>query len=94
MPPSGAGSRPRILARAVALLALLLALLGALLAAIALLFAVPDGARAAVAGVLALVVLVIAAIAARVSHDRATTKPRPFDATLTELAKDREQLSR
>jgi uncharacterized membrane protein YqjE len=77
-----------------ALAALLLVLLSALLAAIALLFAVPEGARAAVAGILALVVLIVAAIAAWVSHGRATTKPRPFDATLSELAKDRQQLSR
>jgi uncharacterized membrane protein YqjE len=75
-------------------LAALLLLLSALLAAIALLFAVPEGARAAVAGILALVVLIVAAIAAWVSHGRATTKPRPFDATLSELAKDRQQLSR
>jgi uncharacterized membrane protein YqjE len=77
-----------------ALAALLLALLGALLVALAVLLAVPEGSRAVAAAFMALAAFGIAAIAALVSHGRATAKPRLFDATLTELAKDRDQLSK
>jgi uncharacterized membrane protein YqjE len=74
--------------------ALLLAFLGALLAAVAVLFAVPEGSRALAAALMALSAFGVAAIAALVSHRRASAKPRLFDATLTELGKDRDQLSR
>ena len=43
--------------------------------------------------VIALFVCVPAAVAALISHNRATAKPRLFDATLTQLGKDRDQLS-
>jgi uncharacterized membrane protein YqjE len=77
-----------------ALAALLLALLGGVLVAVAVLLAVPEGSRAVAAAFMALGAFGVAAIAALVSHSRATAKPRLFDATLTELAKDRDQLSK
>jgi uncharacterized membrane protein YqjE len=77
-----------------ALAALLLAFLGALLVAVAVLLAVPEDSRVVSAAFMALGALAFAAIAALVSHGRATAKPRLFDATLTELAKDRDQLSK
>jgi uncharacterized membrane protein YqjE len=77
-----------------ALAALLLAFLGALFAAIAVLFAVPESSRAVAAALMALGAFGVAAIAALISHSRASAKPRLFDATLTELGKDRDQLSR
>jgi uncharacterized membrane protein YqjE len=77
-----------------ALAALLLALLAVLLAAIAILLAVPQESRALTAALIALGAIVAAVVAALLSHNRAAAKPRLFDATLTELGKDRDQLSR
>jgi uncharacterized membrane protein YqjE len=76
-----------------ALAAMLLTMLGALLAIIAILLAVPEGSRAVAAALMALGAFGVAAVAALISHGRATAKPRLFDATLTELGKDRDQLS-
>jgi uncharacterized membrane protein YqjE len=75
------------------LAALLLAFLAILLGVGAVLIAVPEGSRAVVAALIALGVCAAAAVAALISHNRATAKPRLFDATLTELGKDRDQLS-
>jgi uncharacterized membrane protein YqjE len=76
-----------------ALAALLLAFLAVLLGVGAILLAVPEGARATVAALIALGVCAAAAVAALISYNRATAKPRLFDATLSELRKDRDQLS-
>ncbi len=77
-----------------ALAGLLLALLAILLAVGAILLAIPEESRAVAAALIALAALAGAAVAALVSHSRASAKPRLFNATLTELAKDRDQLSR
>lgn len=77
-----------------ALAALLLALLALLLAVCAILLAIPEESRAVAAALIALGAGAAAAVAALVSHSRATARARLFDATLTELSKDRDQLSR
>jgi len=86
-------------ARAVAVLfwsiaALLLALVAIALAAAAILLSVPESNRVLVAIVLTAGAAIAAVIAYSVSRTRLFSRPRPFDATLTELAKDREKLSR
>jgi uncharacterized membrane protein YqjE len=77
-----------------ALAALLLVMLAVLLAAFAVVLAVPEGSRAVAAALIALGACGGAGVAALVSYNRATAKPRLFDATLTEIGKDRDQLSR
>lgn len=86
-------------ARAVAVLfwsiaALLLGLVAIALAAAAILLAVPESNRVLVAILLTGGATIAAVIAYSVSRARIVSRPRPFDATLTELAKDREKLSR
>jgi uncharacterized membrane protein YqjE len=77
-----------------ALAALLLAFLAVLLAACAILLAIPEESRAVAAALIALGAFAAAVVAALVSRSRASAKPRLFDATLTELGNDRDQLSR
>ena len=77
-----------------ALAALLLTLLAILLAVGAILLAVPAESRALTAALIALGAFAAAAVAALASHSRVTAKPRLFDATLSELGKDRDHLSR
>lgn len=77
-----------------ALAALLLVLLAILLAVGAILLAVPPESRALTAALIALGAFAAAAVAALASHSRATAKSRLFDATLSELSKDRDHLSR
>jgi len=77
-----------------AVAALLLGVLAILLAAFAIVLAIPEGQRALVLALVAAAAAVAAVVAALVSRNRTAEKPRLFDATLTELAKDREDLTR
>jgi uncharacterized membrane protein YqjE len=77
-----------------AVAALLLGVLAILLAAVAIVLAIPEEQRALVLALVAAGSAVAAVAAGIVSRNRTAAKPRPFDATLTELAKDREDLTR
>ncbi len=74
--------------------ALLFGMLALGLAATAILLAVPVSNRVVVAVVLAAVAAIAALVAYATSRSRIHSRPRPFDATLSELAKDRDRLSR
>jgi uncharacterized membrane protein YqjE len=74
--------------------ALLLGVLAILLAAFAIVLAIPEEQRALVLALVAAGSAVAAVVAGLVSRNRTAAKARPFDATLTELAKDREDLTR
>lgn len=74
--------------------ALLLGLLALLLASIAIILAVPPAQQWLAAGLLTVLCLGACAWAAAVARSRMTMKRRPFDATLEELAKDHDLLSR
>ena len=75
-----------------ALAAILLAVVGLAFVAIAVLLAVEPGSRPLAASGLALLFLAVAAIAAAVARRILRAKPRPFDASLSELRKDRDAL--
>lgn len=77
-----------------ALAALLLGMLALFLGALAILLAVPEDARVHTLVILAICAAAAGVLAGLVGRSRAAAKPRAFDATLGELAKDREQLSR
>jgi uncharacterized membrane protein YqjE len=70
----------------------LCAVIGLTFIAVTVLLAVPEHYRPWVAGGLALVFLAIAAFGARSIRKIVAAKVRPFDASLRELEKDREQL--
>jgi len=66
--------------------------IGAFLVSLTILFAIPPQYRALVAGGLGLIFLIVAAIGGVSIRKILRAKPRPFDATLRELEKDREHL--
>lgn len=74
--------------------ALLLGVLALLSASVAIILAVPPTHQWLAASVLAGLYLAACAWAAMVVRRRMTMKARPFDATLGELAKDHDMLSR
>jgi uncharacterized membrane protein YqjE len=74
--------------------ALLLGLLALLSASVAIILAVPPERQWLAASILAGLFLAACAWAAIVARGRMTMKRRPFDATLGELAKDHDVLSR
>jgi len=74
--------------------ALLFGMLALALAATAILLAVPASDRVVAAIVLAAVAAIAALVAFATSRSRILSRPRAFDATLSELAKDRDHLSR
>ena len=67
-------------------------IIGATLVSVTALLAVPAGYRALVAGGLGLLFLVVAGIGVFSIRKILRAKPRPFDATLRELEKDRDHL--
>jgi len=75
-----------------ALAGVLSLIIGATLVAVTILIAIPDGYRALVAGGLGLVFLIVAGIGFVAIRKILRAKPRPFDATLRELEKDRDHL--
>jgi uncharacterized membrane protein YqjE len=75
-----------------ALAALLLGVVGLAFVAIMILLAVDPSHRALAAGLLALLFLAGAGVAALIVRRILHAKPRAFDASLTELEKDREGL--
>lgn len=75
-----------------ALAALLLGVVGLAFVAIAVLLAVEPASRPLAAGGLALLFLALAAIGAGIARRILHAKPRPFDASLGELRKDRDAL--
>lgn len=75
-----------------ALAALLLAVVGVAFVAVMILLAVDPAHRALAAGLLALVFLAASGIAALIVRRILRAKPRAFDASLTELEKDRDGL--
>jgi uncharacterized membrane protein YqjE len=77
-----------------AFIALFAALLGLFLGALAIIFAFWDTHRLAAALVMTGILLAIAAGAGLVLRTKLATRPPMLDATLAELAKDREQLRR
>lgn len=75
-------------------MALILGTLALLLGAVAIILAVAPAQQWIAASVLAALFLAACAWAAIVARGRMTMKRRPFDATLGELAKDHDVLSR
>jgi uncharacterized membrane protein YqjE len=75
-------------------MALLLGVLALLLVAVAIVLSVPPAHQWLAAAVLAALFLAACAWAAAVARSRMTMKRRPFDATLGELEKDHDLLSR
>jgi uncharacterized membrane protein YqjE len=75
-----------------ALVAAFTAIVGATFVGFAIVLFIPPAYRPWVAIGIALVFLVAAAIAGVSIRRIVRAKPRPFDATLTELAKDRDHL--
>lgn len=65
---------------------------GATLAAITAILAIPAEYRILIAGVLGIIFLAVAGIGFVAVRKILRAKPRPFDATLRELEKDREHL--
>jgi uncharacterized membrane protein YqjE len=61
--------------------------------ALLILIAFWDDHRLLVAGLLAALFVVLALVAGFAARKQIAAKPRPFDASLNELAKDREQLT-
>jgi uncharacterized membrane protein YqjE len=76
------------------IVAALLGMLGLLLVATAIILSVEPANRWMAAGVIAALFFGGCALAGVVARSRMTLKPRPFDATLGELEKDRDLLSR
>ena len=74
--------------------ALLFGVLGLLLVSVAIILGVQPAHQWVAACVLAVLFLAACAWAATVARGRMTMKRRPFDATLAELAKDQDALSR
>lgn len=72
--------------------AVLGAVIGACFIGVAILLAVPEGYRTLAAGVLAFLFLAFATFGYVSIRRIARAKPRIFDASLTELEKDRQQL--
>ena len=72
--------------------ALLAGVAGALLVAAAVVLSVDPAQRSLAAGLLGLLFLGVAVVAALKARTRVTLKPRPFDATLSELHKDHDLL--
>jgi uncharacterized membrane protein YqjE len=75
-----------------ALAGVLSLIIGASLVAIMVILAIPDQWRVLIAGGLGLVFLVVAVIGFVSVRKILRAKPRPFDATLRELEKDRDHL--
>lgn len=75
-----------------AVIVLLLGVLGAVFAGLALIISLGAEHRALAAGVIALLFLALAALAAATLRRLTRAKPRPFDASLTELERDYEAL--
>lgn len=76
------------------MVAALLGMLGLLLVALAIVLSVEPANRWIAAGVIAALFFAGCALAGVVARSRMTLKARPFDATLEELEKDRDLLSR
>jgi uncharacterized membrane protein YqjE len=74
--------------------AVLLGALGLLLVALAIVLSVDSAYRWLAAALVAALLFAGCLGAALVARNRVTLKPRPFDATLSELAKDHDTLSR
>lgn len=75
-----------------ALVAVQAAIVGVILIGITILIALPAGYRTWVAIALTLVFLILAGVGGLVIRKILRAKPRPFDASLRELEKDRERL--
>ena len=75
-------------------LALLFAFLGIAFVGLLIVIAVSDEHRVLAAALIAALFLLTAVAAALLAARQIAAKPRPFDASLTELAKDRELLQR
>lgn len=75
-----------------ALAGVLSLIIGASLVALTILLAIPEGYRALVAGGFGLLFLIVAGIGGVAIRKILRAKPRPFDATLRELEKDRDHL--
>ena len=75
-------------------LALLFAFLGIAFVGLLIVIAVSDEHRVLAAGLIAALFLLTAVAAALLAARQIAAKPRPFAASLTELAKDRELLQR
>jgi uncharacterized membrane protein YqjE len=74
--------------------ALFFAFLGIAFVGLLIVIAVSDEHRLLAAGLIAALFLLFAAAAAVLAARQIAAKPRPFDASLNELAKDRELLQR
>jgi uncharacterized membrane protein YqjE len=74
--------------------ALFFAFLGVAFVGLLVVIAVGDEHRLLAAALIAALFLVLALVAAVLAARQIGAKPRPFDASLTELAKDREMLQR
>lgn len=74
------------------LVSVLSVMIGASLVSLTILLAIPEGYRAWVAGGLGIVFLAVAGIGVFAMRKILRAKPRPFDATLRELEKDRDHL--
>jgi uncharacterized membrane protein YqjE len=75
-----------------AVIAVMLAAIGVAMVAVTIVLAVGGEYRVLTTGMLAALFVVCAVAALLVARARALSKPRLFDATLTELAKDHDQL--
>lgn len=75
-----------------ALVAVQAAIMGVILVGVTILIGVPAGYRVWTAAGLALVFLILAGAGGLTVRKLLRAKPRPFDASLTELEKDRERL--
>jgi uncharacterized membrane protein YqjE len=73
--------------------ALFFVFLGIASVALLILIAFWDDHRLLVAGLLAVLFVVLALVTGFAARNQIAAKPRPFDASLNELAKDREQLT-
>ena len=74
-------------------MALFFVFLGIIFLALVILIFFWDDHRVLVASLLAVVFIVLAVVAGAAAWRQIAAKPRPFDASLSELGKDREQLS-
>jgi uncharacterized membrane protein YqjE len=75
-----------------AFVAVFAVLVGATFVALGIVFAIPDEYRDWVAGGIALLFFIIAFVGFRFIRKILHSKPRPFDASLSELEKDRKHL--
>ena len=73
--------------------ALFFAFLAVAFIALLILIAFWDDHRMLVAGLLAVAFVVLALVSGFAAREQIAAKPRPFDASLNELAKDREELT-